>query len=49
MAIRYANSLDEGFKEEVDMTMSTMKPIIAQWMIYLSSHPSIVVNSLDYC
>ena len=40
--------LDDDIEEDVDMRMSTMKPITAQWMVdlhgYVSSRPSIVVN-----
>ena len=45
---KICKQLDECLNEEVDMKMSTMKPITAQWMIdlhaYLSSPPSIIVN-----
>ena len=51
--------LDDGLNEEVDMRMSTMKPITAHWMInlhaYLSARPSIIINGFraagleDYC
>ena len=40
--------LDDGLKEDVDMRMTIMKLITAQWVIdvhgYVSSRPSIVVN-----
>ena len=39
--------LDKGMAEEVDIRMSTMKPVAAQWMkvhSYIASQPSIVIN-----
>ena len=42
------NQLDTGLHEEVDMRMSTMKPLTAQWMIdlynYISSKLDIIIN-----
>ena len=40
--------MEKGMTEEVDLRMSIMKPITAQWMIdlhaHISSHPSIIIN-----
>ena len=40
--------LEEEVNEEVDMRMSNMKPLTAQWMMdlhrYLASRPSIIIN-----
>jgi len=40
--------LDKGMAEEIDIRMSTMKPVAAQWMkelhFYIASQPSIVIN-----
>ena len=44
--------LDDRLNEEVNMRMSTMKPITARWMInlhaYLSSWPNIMVNVTEF-
>ena len=40
--------LDKGRTEEVDMRMSVMKPLAAQWVVdlhsYLAARPAIIVN-----
>ena len=40
--------LDDGIEEDVDMRLSIMKPLSAQWIIelyfYLKSHPEIIIN-----
>ena len=40
--------LDKGMTEQVDMWMSVMKPLAAQWVIdlrsYLSARPAIIVS-----
>ena len=40
--------LDKGMTEEVDMRMSVMKPLAAQWVVelhsYLAACPAIIIN-----
>ena len=40
--------LDKGVSEEVDMRMSVMKPLAAQWVVelhsYMAARPTIIVN-----
>ena len=40
--------LDDGIMEEVDLRLSILKPLAAQWMIdfytHLMSHPSIIIS-----
>ena len=42
------NQLDNDLEEEVDMNLSRMKPLTAQWIIemhdYFVKHPSIIIN-----
>ena len=42
------DQLDNGIDEDVDMSLSRMKPLTAKWMIelyhYFVSHPDIIVN-----
>lgn len=42
------DQLDNGIDEDVDMSLSRMKPLTAKWMIelydYFVSHPEIIVN-----
>ena len=44
--------LERGVREEVDLRMSIMKPVTAQWMIELHSHfatrPSIIINGFRH-
>ena len=42
------NQLDNDLEEEIDRSLSRMKPLTAQWIIeihdYFVKHPSIIIN-----
>jgi len=50
--MQICQQMEKGMTEEVDLCMSIMKLITAQWMIdlhaHISSHPSIIINGFQH-
>lgn len=50
--LEICRQLESGVTEEVDLRMSTMKPVTAQWMIelhsYIAARPTIIINGFRH-